>query len=503
MNNNVKRLIKFNIFFVLSLFFLANFVLGAPEITIVSPENTTYDGGKLLVNVTSTEPVTFFMKEGDRDIILAENVENLQYDIYGRAESFNLEIWANNSNGEDNNSVAFSMNYITNPIQITGCGTIATSDTHYELANDLNCGGGSFIIGGAKNVSLNLKGYKIEGSGWISFRISESPNVEVFNGEIIGDVSAGTVALAIMGGSSAYLHDLNIEGDMGIATFWYATKGLLAENIYITAAEGIANYYTLINSEFRNITIDYIEGPYAGDDAAIHDYGYLNDVILEDIKIVSSEFPVDFRIYNTESLRYFIRNMNLSSEDIEVINNNEITDYNLYKQKLLKINVTDQNGNGIPASIEINDFSETIPLTEDEKRYKLDMNPTEKLLESTDSTGKTEVWLTERTYRYESFDGSPITFSEHTFDPYTVTVRSGSAVETFNVTFGDSEVIQKDIIFQLAEDLQDCSLQQSLDLNGDSSINIQDAVLVLRYITGQSVALNEAKDCKSWSLFAE
>ncbi|MCG2719254.1 MAG: hypothetical protein L6266_00745 [Nanoarchaeota archaeon] len=170
---------------------------------------------------------------------------------------------------------------------------------------------------------------------------------------------------------------------------------------------------------------------------------------------------------------------------------------------MLKINVTDQNGNGVPATVEINDILEIEPLTEDKKIYSDILNPTEKILDSTDEEGKLNLWLTEKTYGYKFEVGLPLIESEHIFDPYTITVRSGSAVETFNVTFGDSEVIQKDIIFQLAEDLQDCSLQQSLDLNGDSSINIQDAVLVLRYITGQSVALNEAKDCKSWSLFAD
>ncbi len=45
-----------------------------------------------------------------------------------------------------------------------------------------------------------------------------------------------------------------------------------------------------------------------------------------------------------------------------------------------------------------------------------------------------------------------------------------------------------------------CTLIQMLDLNGDSSVNINDAVHILRYITGKEEQLNMAKACEAWSV---
>ena len=38
-----------------------------------------------------------------------------------------------------------------------------------------------------------------------------------------------------------------------------------------------------------------------------------------------------------------------------------------------------------------------------------------------------------------------------------------------------------------------------LDLNNDDEVNINDAILILSYITGKSIEINESKNCEAWS----
>jgi len=51
-----------------------------------------------------------------------------------------------------------------------------------------------------------------------------------------------------------------------------------------------------------------------------------------------------------------------------------------------------------------------------------------------------------------------------------------------------------------APPLPDCTLLQMLDLDNDGNVDVQDAVHILRYITGYGEALNATKDCNAWSV---
>jgi len=73
-------------------------------------------------------------------VVLAENTTNLFTYLYVNEGQHSFTIWANNSNGETNETFYFNTT-LHNPVSVTTCGYLSSSDTAYELANDLTATG--------------------------------------------------------------------------------------------------------------------------------------------------------------------------------------------------------------------------------------------------------------------------------------------------------------------------------------------------------------------------
>ena len=112
-------------------------VSATPQITINSPQQTEYNSTQILLNVTSNETVNFFFKDPHTGKMfpIGENATSLNSYLYINQGSHKFTIWANNSNGETNATVLFNTTK-HNPVNITECGYLISSDTAYVLNND-------------------------------------------------------------------------------------------------------------------------------------------------------------------------------------------------------------------------------------------------------------------------------------------------------------------------------------------------------------------------------
>ena len=88
----------------LGIFVLSSLVSATPQLIINSPQATEYNSTKILLNLSSNEPVDFFIKDtkgrNPRDVILIENTTELIDYLYVNEGEHEFTIWANNSNGE-------------------------------------------------------------------------------------------------------------------------------------------------------------------------------------------------------------------------------------------------------------------------------------------------------------------------------------------------------------------------------------------------------------------
>jgi hypothetical protein len=169
------------------IFFSITLISATPQITIHSPQNITYDTTKIPINVTANEPVTFFLKDlkNGKNRILAENTTNLEDFIYAKTGSYTFTIWANNSNEEANESVVFSDSE-SNPINITSCGYLYSSDTKYVLSNNIAASGRDCItISYLRNISLDLNDNAVTSGTYRAINMYYSSDVEIFNGPFL------------------------------------------------------------------------------------------------------------------------------------------------------------------------------------------------------------------------------------------------------------------------------------------------------------------------------
>ena len=123
---------------------------------------------------------------------------------------------------------------------------------------------------------------------------------------------------------------------------------------------------------------------------------------------------------------------------------------------------------------------------------------------ATNNTGSADVWLSEEMNIYKT--DSPLTQEHYEFSPYSLTARSQNISSNLNISMdGSNSTFYADFTLDFGEQgesLPPCTLAENLDLNNDETINIQDALLILRHITGKSVSTNEAKQCEAWSILS-
>lgn len=482
-------------FLVLTTFLLmAGIVSAVPQITIHSPESgAVYDSTQVFLNATSSEPVDFFIKDarGKRNVVLAENITELINYIYVNEGAHKFEIWANNSNGEANASVSFNTS-VHNPVEITTCGYLSSSDTVYEVANDLTSVDtyGCLYIWNVRNISIDLKGHTVNGGKDRVLDTNYVSGIEVFNGTL--RVSAAQTGgwynpwVLALDGMKMNFHDLDMEGYLAMSI--YEIDDVIFKNVFFNCSVGIWPSI-MTNTHFVNSEFSWNHN---GNGYVMWDISFYSEVYFEEVNMTG--FPGDYFRLQGGSTDFYLRNTYLNMSKISYPSWPSETRF--FKQHKVLFNVTDQlnkTGSGV---IEIKDNSNS---TSNSTEFDYDPNPTTNVLLATDENGYAETWLTEKVTRGRT--SSPVTLTENNYFPYYITAKSWEGEETtieFDLESNSTIPISLNITVPTA--YPECTIAQLLDLNNDDTINMQDAVIVLRYIAGLPVSSSGSKECTGISL---
>jgi hypothetical protein len=483
--------------FILGIVLISSIISATPIITINSPENITYDSQKVSINITSNEIVDFFFRDlkTGKDVLLAENVTELNDYLYVKSGSHKFIIWANNSNGVVNNSVEFSST-ISNPINISSGGYLFSSDTSYILSGDILPGG--LMIFNLRNISFNLNGHAMG-----ELQIIYDSDIKVYNGNIenLGRDTHGTRPWMLeLEGSKMTFRNLNITGYFGIVAYPLIAD-IRFENVKINSSVGFwyesASDIYFINSSFtwNGGGVGVLPFPTAFWDCSSH-----SKIILQETNITG--FHYNFYIEGAYSDIY-LRSSNINISKIRYPD--WTSDVRFFKQHLVIINISDQFGLNGACSVRIMDNG-ILPRKEGiENEFETYVNPTGKIFVPTGETGTGEAWLTEKLTIAKT--SSPVEITEYDFSNYTLTTRGWGSENyseiTLNLT-GHNSTIYVDFPITTGlggEELPKCTIMQMLDLNNDGFVNIQDAVIILRKISGLEVSESgTSKQCEGINL---
>ena len=351
------------------------------------------------------------------------------------------------------------------------------------------------------NISLDLMGNTVStvgGSGIIAYW---SSNVEIYNGSINGSpicVGGGRRPYVLdIEGSKFVLRDLNISGFIGIST--WPLDSALFENVFVNSSIGLWAD-TLTEVYFVNTTFVWngvSGGSNAPTSSGIWAWSSHLSLILEGVTIEGfhSDIYLDGS-YND----FFLRNTNINLSNIHYPRWASNTRF--YTQHKILINVTDQfneTGSGV---IEVTDNGILLRETGIDAMLAMVANPTSNLLIATEDDGTTEFWLTEKLTTARV--ASPLTITEYDFSDYNLTARTWDNITTVKLNLTDHHsTIPVDIKVTVpaVEELDSCTITQMLDLNNDEVVNIQDAIIVLRVISGQNVSISgTSKGCEGINL---
>jgi hypothetical protein len=484
--------------FILVIVLISNIISAIPIITINSPENISYDSQKVSINITSNEIVDFFFKNlrTGKDILLAENVTELNDYLYVKNGAHKFIIWANNSNGVVNNTVEFSST-VSNPINISSGGYLFSSDTSYILSGDILPAG--LMIFNLRNISFNLNGYTMG-----ELQIIYDSDIKVYNGTLnSSDVTMGHGTrpwMLELEGSKMIFSNMNITGHFGIVAY-PLIKDIRFENVKINSSlgfwyESTSDIY-FINSSFtwNGYGVSY---PCAA--TAFCDQSTGSKIILQETNITG--FPYNFYIEGAYSDIY-LRNSNINMSKIHYPD--WTSNVRFLKQHLVIINISDQFGLTGACSVRIMDNG-ILPRKEGiDNEFETYVNPTGKIFVPTGETGTGETWLTEKLTIAKT--SSPVEITEYDFSNYTLVTR-GWGSDNYSTIYLNLTGINSTIYVNFPittglqrEELPKCTIIQMLDLNNDGFVNIQDAVIILRKISGLSVSeMNESKQCEGINL---
>ena len=102
---------------------------------------------------------------------------------------------------------------------------------------------------------------------------------------------------------------------------------------------------------------------------------------------------------------------------------------------------------------------------------------------------------------------SPAVITEYEFSNYTLTTRGWGSDNYSQITLDltdHNSTIRVDFPIttpSIGEELPNCTITQMFDLNNDGVVNIQDAIIVLRFISGKDVSVSEtSKGCEGINL---
>jgi hypothetical protein len=396
--------------------------------------------------------------------------------------TYNFTIYANNSNGVASGNVVFTLGSSLPPIEVTECGILFSSDTEYVLMNNVSevvC----FEIY-AKNITFDLNGKRVGGSPPI---YGECVGSKIFNGTLSSDYWG----LVMFDSNKCIIRDMNIFG-WGLASL-LDSNSMLFERIYANVTDSGFACESRCDMTVRNSTLELsgesIEYPSG---ILIQEAGTsFTRFVLENTVIVNFPYHVDLSNFHSD---YYIRNTNL---DLSKISGHDSGFTRFYVQHLLKVNVT-ENGTGVPAKVDILDNSSLPKLDPQEIEFVVDSNPTSNMSIATNDEGLVEAWLTEKLILYTSF--SPTIIEEYSYSPYVLIAKGKDTNQTQILDIVGNSTFR--INFNLTfPKLPPCTLDEMFDLNNDSIININDAIIMLRRITGLSVETGATKKCEARNFF--
>ena len=499
-----KRQILF-MFFLIDCILFMGLISSVPQLTINSPENVTYDSTKIIVNATSNELVDFFIRDAKtgRRIILAENTNSFDNYLYVKNGSYGYTLWANNSNGETNASVVFESS-IHNPINITSCGTLYSSDAKYDIVNDLIPSSSTrdcLSVWNLRNVSVNLNDHIVNSGTRHAVILFYSSDIELFNGTLNSThiITSSYPILVEAEGTKLKFSDLFLDGHIGFSI--WTLDNVIFENITVNSSLGFW-YYAVTNTYFINSSFiwdGHLCSPIQ-EGVGFYDQSDHSSIFLENVTFEG--FPYDFYLTGTFT-DFFLRHTYINMSKIYYVN--RLSDTRFFTQHLLIVNVTDQFGITGSCSVRVLDNGALPRLEGEDVLLSTLANPTAMVYIPTGETGVGQTWLTEKLVLART--SSPPVITEYDFSNYTLTTRGWGEEEysetTVNLT-GLHSIINVDfkINTSVGEELPSCTISQMLDLNNDGYVNILDATIVLRKITGLPVSVDSTKECEGINLNA-
>ena len=486
-----------------------SFVSAVPQLTIHSPENITYDSNKILVNVTSNEPVDFYMASPSNSRIppslLAENTTSFESFVYVKNGSYKFDIFANNSNGETSENITFSTT-AHNPINITDCGILMASNTEYVLGQDiLSTFYGCIQLREMRNSTFNLMGHVIDTNPRrYALTIWYSSDIMLFNGTIKTPASSGSDfwGTLMLYGTKLTLENLTIEGSIGIDI--ESMKSSVIRNVTINSSVGIFSMdaYDLYIVD-SDINWNGVFSPIYGT-AAFVDYSSTHStVILEESNMTG--FP-DYNFYLEGSfIDFYLRSSHINISKAHYPD--WVSDARFFTQHLVIVNISDQFNLTGACSVQVLDNGVLPRLEGIDAKLKTLANPTAKVYIPTGETGRGQEWITEKLIYAKS--SSPVVIEEYDFSNYTLTTKGWGAENYSQIILdltGLNSTIEVDFKINTSlgktQELPECTTLQMLDLNNDENVNILDATIVLRYIAGLPVSSAGTKECAGISLNA-
>jgi len=482
---------------ILSSIFIASFAVAAPTIQIISPENISYSDKKIPLNITSDEPVDLYLKGFRNNVYFERNVTSYESFIYGKEGAYNFTVYATNENGTVSKSIVYNINVPGNPINVTSCGHLSSSGTKYVLANDVEststCLFWNFDIDG---IDLDLNGFTVKGPKPI---YAECSYTKVYNGTLNATGSNYATAIWLEFGSGCLWKDLVIDATGVGISINSVTRDAIFENIGLTAPQGLNTdtYYSSVSVTLINVNFTSPESnPGVFENSAfVHYDSGPSTFTLEEV--IVSNYTTDISFPGEGVLQeYILRNVDINTS----ISAYRLTGpFRIFKQHLLACNVTDSKGDAVPGTVSIVDSGNITRVSEDESKATIVSNPTANVRVGTDSSGLAKAWVTEKLTVYRT--ASPVTFEEYDFNDYNVTAESKNITNTTSITIsGNSTFNLKFTLDAPVVELPECSLAQSLDLDNNGGVNINDGVIILRHITGKPVSTGISKDCKAKSL---
>ena len=268
--------------------------------------------------------------------------------------------------------------------------------------------------------------------------------------------------------------------------------GCFFENVNITAPVGLF----IDNSGSADMTFknaNFIGSRTGiGDVAFYHADSQSDFITLENVSITNYTNHVD--IENNFQIEYIIRNTNLNFSNV-------IPPFGFARfitQHLAVITLTDILGNPISGAVEIVD--ENFNVSNPPTIKKIDSNPTEHFFTGTNASGIAEAFLTGKIDIKRTF--SPTQADTVVFNSYNLTARSKGLAEETSINFNSTNsTVNVNISIDFSsENLPTCTISQMLDLNSNGLVNIQDAVIILRHISGLPVSSAGSKECTGISL---